>query len=348
MYEQLENHEKNDSFKWWLTLIAFILVGVVLLGLITGFITPRQKVEEEKSPTSKQNQMVEASNGFATELISSEYVKIRVATPMSMSVNSTYAEQILTATVLPTTAANKAVDWSVMWGEGQSGNVTDYVTVTPLSNGSTTASVKCYQAFTGNVIVMVTTRESGCSAECIVSFVGVPSQMELVGALNEQSDGYYYVGVGGTYTYNVELSNIFGTVGTDYKDINVTFSGYGSVVLGTYEYYSQEDVSKWYDDTLTTVTLESLKDNFMSVSVNNGILSITTLKSIESYYETMTRSDGGRTRSYTNKFKEYASDDVYFYIRLEQPDSGLSKTMKIKFDGSITTDVQISETELYF
>ncbi|MBQ9117875.1 MAG: hypothetical protein IJY11_01575 [Clostridia bacterium] len=123
------------------------------------------------------------------------------------------SQALFTATVLPATATNKKVDWSVAWADGQSGTVTDYVTVTPSSDGSTTASVKCYKAFTGNVVVTVTTRESGYTAECIVTFVGVPTDLTATGTFAESGDGYYYFGVGDTYTYNVDLNNIFGTVG---------------------------------------------------------------------------------------------------------------------------------------
>lgn len=348
MENELRNHKKSDSFKWWLTLITFILMGVTLLGLVTGFIVPKQLTNNEDKPTTERTETANVSNGFATEFISTQNVRLMAATPMALAANSAYVEQTLTATVLPATATNKKVDWSVAWADGQSGTVTDYVTVTPSSDGSTTASVKCYQAFTGNVVVTVTTRESGYTAECIVTFVGVPTDLTATGTFAEASDGYYYFGVGDTYTYNVDLNNIFGSVGVDYQDINMSFGAYGSVVLGTYEYYSQSGTSTWYDTSLNTVTLESLKDKFMSVSYADGVLSITTVKTIESYYESMSRIDGGRTRSYTNKFKEYATDDAYFYIKLTQPDSGLEKLMKIKFDETVVAGVEASSTQLYF
>ena len=144
------------------------------------------------------------------------------------------------------------------------------------------------------------------------------------------------------------MNNLFGTVGVDYQDLNVTLGGYGSIVLGNYDYYSQSGTSKWYDSTLHTVTLESLKDKFLSVEYNNGVLNITTVKTIESYYEKMSRIDGGRTRNYENKFKEYATEDAYFYIRIDQPDSGLSELMKIKFDATVVTGVSTNQTQLLF
>ena len=357
MDNELRNHKKSDTTKWWLTLIAFMLMGATLLGLVTGFIVPKEPANEDIPKTEQSTEIpneplepiepIEPTNGIGTEVVNSPYVRL-MATPMTVAANATYAEQTLTATVLPATATNKAVDWSVAWADGQTGNISDYVTVTPASNGSTTASVKCYQPFTGNAVVTVTTRESGYTAECIITFVGLPTEINVSGPFSESADGYYYVGVGDTYSYSVDLNNLFGTVGADYQDVTVTLGGYGSVVLGNYDYYSQSGTSTWYDSTIHNVTLESLKDKFLSVDYSNGVLNITTVKTIESYYESMKRIDGGRTRSYTNKFKEYATDDAYFYIRIDQPDTGISKLMKIKFDATVVTGVETSKTQILF
>ena len=353
MDNELRNHKKSDTAKWWLTLIAFVLMGATILGLICGYIVPKEPVNndvpttEQTTETPEPIEPIEPIEGYESEVVNSPYVRL-LASPMTRAATGNYVEQTLTATVLPATAVNKAVDWSVAWADGQAGNVTDYVTVTPSSNGSTTASVKCFQPFTGNVVVTVTTRESGYSAECVVTFVGIPSEINVSGPFAEQSDGYYYVGVGDTYTYSVDVNNLFGTVGVDYQDLTVTLGGYGSVILGEYDYYSQSKTSKWYEDTLHTVTLESLKDKFMSVDYSNGVLNITTVKTIESYYEKMNRIDGGRTRNYENKFKEYATDDAYFYIRITQPDSNLTKVMKIKFDATVVTGVTTNQSQLLF
>ena len=354
MDNELRNHKKSDTAKWWLTLIAFILMGATILGLIGGYIVPKEPVNNDVPQTEQSTEIpnepiepIEPIEGYETEVVNSPYVRL-LASPMTRAATGNYVEQTLTATVLPATAVNKAVDWSVAWADGQAGNVTDYVTVTPSSDGSTSASVKCFQPFTGNVVVTVTTRESGYSAECVVTFVGIPSEINLSGPFAEQADGYYYVGVGDTYTYSVDLNNLFGTVGVDYQDLNVTLGGYGSIVLGNYDYYSQSGTSTWYDSTIHNVTLESMKDKFLSVDYSDGVLNITTVKTIESYYESMKRIDGGRTRSYTNKFKEYATDDAYFYINIVQPDSGLNKLMKIKFDATVVTGVTTNQSQLLF
>ncbi len=82
----------------------------------------------------------------------------------------------LTATITPDNASDKTVDWSVAfvnpaseWATGKT--VTDYVTVTPTSDGALTANVECLQAFGEQVIVTVTSRENDdISANCTVDY----------------------------------------------------------------------------------------------------------------------------------------------------------------------------------
>lgn len=245
MENELRNHKKSDATKWWLTLIAFLLMGAMMVGMLTGLITPMQK-EDKDSTTAQQTEMPEVYEGFTTRFVNTQNVMLRAETPVTYAANGAYVEKTLTATVLPATATNKKVDWTVAWGSGQTGTVTDYVTVTPTSDGSTTASVKCYQAFTGNIVVTVTTRESGYTAECIVTFQGVPSDIAVSGDIGQSGDGVYYLGVGGTYTYDVDLTNIFGAVGDGYFDaLTVTLGAVGSVVLGDCEYHVSSDAWEW-------------------------------------------------------------------------------------------------------
>ena len=80
------------------------------------------------------------------------------------------------ASITPDDAANKAVDWSVAfvnasssWANGKT--VTDYVTVTPDSDGSLIASITCKQAFGEQIKLIVTSRENpNATASCTLDY----------------------------------------------------------------------------------------------------------------------------------------------------------------------------------
>lgn len=328
-------------------IIALVLALATMLTLCFTLVACTDDNTPDTSGETVQTEQANtlAATDFKTELISTSGIKLLSATPLAASSTSSYVTQTLTATVLPATASNKTVDWSVAWADSSNtATVTDYVTVTPTSNGSTTATVTCKKAFTGNIIVTVTTRESGYTAECIVSFVGKPTDITVTSSLTAQSDGYH-VGIGNAYTFNIGLTNPFNSVGADYQNITVELGGVGSVVLASKEYYVSSGSTTWYEGT--TVTLDSLKDKFITVNYANGVITVNTLKTIESYYESMERIDSGRTRYYTNAFKEYASD-CYFTVKITETNSGLSETIKIRFDESVVTSVSTSVSEMTF
>lgn len=83
---------------------------------------------------------------------------------------------LLTASITPAEAADKRVDWKVEWvdanGAFASGkSVTDYVTITPTSDGALTANAECKQAFGDRILITVTSRiVSSVKATCYVDY----------------------------------------------------------------------------------------------------------------------------------------------------------------------------------
>lgn len=327
-------------------LLASVLALATLFTCsVTAVACSQKDNQSEQSVEQTANNNMEGE--FSTKFVNTKYVKLMAATPMVASTTTSTASQTLVATVYPSTASNKAVDWSVAWADSsKTEDVKEYVTVAPQSNGSTIATVTCYQAFEGNIIVTVRTRESGYTADCIVTFVGVPTEMLIMTNLTEQSDGYH-VGIGNTYTFNVGLDNPFNSVGEDYQNITATLNGVGSVILSYKEYYISSGTENWYDTSDTEVTLDSLKDNFITVNYANGVLTVNTLKSIESYYESVDTMDGGRTKAYDNIFRSYVTD-CYFTVKLTESKSGLSKTIKIRFDETVVAGVEMADSEVLF
>ncbi len=71
----------------------------------------------------------------------------------------------ITATVTPSNATDKSLDWSVAWANASSSwatgkTVTDYFTVTPSSDGATTANWQCLKGFSEPIVVTATSRSN--------------------------------------------------------------------------------------------------------------------------------------------------------------------------------------------
>lgn len=323
------------------SIIGIVLVlATVLCCTLVGCSAKDNTAQIDTTPTG------ELQNDFAVETIDTQFVKLALSSVAYAASENGSVSKTITATVLPATASNKAVDWSVEWGATNSTNVTDYVTVTPDSDGSTNATATCHQAFSGNIIVTVTTRESGYSASCVVSFVGIPTDMSISGNVAPSGDAYS-LGVGQTYTFNVAMTNPFNSVGAAYNNVSCTLGAVGSINVGYMEHYNASGTDVWYETSNKVLTLDSIKDSFISTSYVNGQLTIVTVKSIESYYATKTRMDGGRTWGYSDKFRSYV-DDCYFTITLTEATSRMSKTINIRFDNSIVTGVNASVSEMLF
>ena len=321
----------SERIRW---IVAFGLIAVLLIGMIVSFSLIFSLKKEESRP----------QNDFVAETVNSEHIKLTMSTSATVAADNSVSKTII-ATVLPATAANKLVDWSVEWGDEEAeGDVPQYVTVTPASDGSTNATVTCKQAFTGTILVIATTRESGYQASCILTFIGIPTEIIISGGVSPVS-GAYKLGIGQEYVFDVELTNPFGSVGEQFNDFECGVTGVGSVVLGYLE--RTEGVENWYDEENETVTMDSLKDNFILASYADGKLTVTTKKSIESYYSKIQRGDRGRTVFYWDKFRSYV-DDCYFKVYIREKTSGLRKDLEIRFDDTIVTGVNVDQAEMQF
>ena len=263
----------------------------------------------------------------------------------SVNVNQTVSKKIQ-AIIEPSTAKNASVDWSVEWGEKQNGAVTDYLTVTPDSDGSLSATVTCKQPFTGEIVVVCVTRQGGYVATCTVTYAGQPTEITLAGSTQE-TDGAYRFGIGNTYEYAVEMSNPFGSVGEKFNNVTVSVTGVGQVILGYMEHFQAQNKDKWYDTSDETVEYDSLKDALISASYADGKLTIKTLSAAEDFYRGTGRMDGGRTIFYEGKFRSYVSE-CYFNVTLTERNSGCSKTIKVVYDPGVVTGVNMSQNEMEF
>lgn len=197
MYDEFDDnelyaHTRSDKVKW---VISFLLIFVLLAGLIGAWV---MLLKPERSAPEQERGGAVITEGESSG-ISLTSVKIL---PEDYALNniSPLAETAyrLTAKITPDNATNKEADWKVEWfaggahgGDTNEGGgvlksessaeielsewaqktVTDYVTVTPVSDGALTANVECIKDFGLKVKVTVTSRDNpDAKANCTVDY----------------------------------------------------------------------------------------------------------------------------------------------------------------------------------
>lgn len=188
MYDKIEDyeltaHKRSDKVKW---IVSFLLIFVLLAGLIGAWVL-LLKPEESAPAQDEGGAIITEGESSGIQLMS---VKIPAAQYKEYGISplADTAYQ-LTATITPDNATDKTVDWTVAWavppqhsggtmGDEDPGSVwamgktvTDYVTVTPTSDGALTANVECIKDFGAQVKVTVTSRDNtDVKANCLVDY----------------------------------------------------------------------------------------------------------------------------------------------------------------------------------
>lgn len=381
----LFEHKKSDAVKWVLTLVAFLIVGVMLAGILCGWFEKKEELPEEETQHATVvdgdgNPMTEDTIYPMPQAMSfSGVARAPDATAGGSAEDTSQSVDVrIEAYVYPESAANKEVDFSVAWGNAPthgSEAVTDYLTVTPDSDGSRIATVSCKKAFGDDTIVItVTTRDGGFTATCIVSFVGVASGIEITSSTatktssSERSE-YYELGTGKTYTFNIALSNVFDDV---LSDLSVTeIGGYGTLYFGNgsfndggyinYTEMWQKDIGEFADQFITSATLSG---NTLTVKTGSKVM--------ENYYSRVAPDEYFIADIYYDRYIVEVSDDTmgykgpgdtfnnekaeynvemlpscYFYVTVKDSISGLSETVRLWLVSSVN-GVSFSDNTLRF
>lgn len=322
------------------TKISTMLTSILLLVAMCFSIV---SCTDNKQPVDKEEKSVE-TDVLETEFLNSATISLKASSPMVMATETGTISQKLTATITPATATNQKVDWNVAWAdEGKTSEVSDFIVVTPDSDGSTSATVTCKAAFEGNIVITVTTRQNSYKAVCVVTFVGVPANITVSTNLSPTNDAYPVV-VGNAYQFGIGLSNPFGNVGSEYQDLQISVSGKGQIKVASKEIYKSGG-EKWYEDRV--IDFASIASNFLNVSFENNIVNIYVVKSIESYYAYYDVIDSGRTQYYQDCFREYVSD-CSFEIVLTEPKSGITNSFYVVIDPNSVTNVSLDANEMLF
>ena len=387
---ELYEHKRSDTVKWVLTLFAFILVGVMLAGVILGWFDKKEEPPAEEEHTEQAAVMDGEGNAMDEDTIYPMPEKMSFSAaafaqplaqfgePSGTTVTSPQSVDVrIEAYVYPESAANKAVDFSVAWGNAPthgSEQVSNYLTVTPDSDGSTTATVSCKKAFGDDtIIITVTTREGGYTATCTVSFTGIASGIEITSSTatkksTSERGEYYELGTSKTYTFNIGLTNAFNDAA---GNLSVTeIGGEGNMYFGNGSYNDggyinftdmvQKSIGEFADDFITSATISG---NTLTVKTGSKIL--------ENYYSSYGPDEYFITDIYYDRYVVEMNDDwsikdssdtfrnqnaksnaqnigsCYFYVTVKDSISGLTETVRLWLVSSVS-GVSLSQTELEF
>lgn len=173
---ELYEHKRSDTVKWVLTLIAFIVVGIMLAGILCGWFE-KDEAKEEQAGVPAYSFIVGNSEGNRMSLTS---VRNSAVTGESVTI---------TATVEPDNEAeNTGVDWTAtwknagsVWASGKS--VSDYVTLTPGGEdyaASKSVTLENLQPFGEQIVVKATARDDPeITATCTADYAQKPVNFSL-------------------------------------------------------------------------------------------------------------------------------------------------------------------------
>lgn len=196
---------RKSGIRAFCIILAFLILGTACTAAITKGFTDWNpygwfdKIKEPEKPDTPDTPDEPDAPGEKTEAVTDGEGNAMVSGKVynlspRMLFASTTAENAETAagitvqaTIEPADADNKAVDWAVSfvnpaseWASGKT--VTDYVTVTPESDGSLTATVKCLKAFGEQIKITVTSRDnSDATASCTADYYKRLAGIELEG-----------------------------------------------------------------------------------------------------------------------------------------------------------------------
>ena len=345
-------------------IIAVLLVIAILASMAAVISACTSTTEDENK----------ALYEFDVETVSSENLSVSVSPVMLASDGDSATSKTLTATVSPSNATNKLVDWSIAWSNpSKTETVTDYVTVTPTYDGSTIATVTCLKAFgSDQITITVTTREGGYKATCVVSFRGVASSIYLTSAAtptsNSERGEYYLLPSNSTNTFTVNLSNVWESVGS--YNLTAEIQAQGSLYFddtfsdsfggSTHENMKLHNISKYIDalgitasvsGNVVTVKTDKVLNQFFYASKaedldNAGYWYYGNLVWYEEWME-------GLGSYYSEEYKEGGAynashiDSCYFILKVTDTVSGLSASVKFWVTTGVSS-VSLSTNSIVF
>ena len=303
---------------------------------------------------------------LSIETKNSPFMSLSAKTVTRATTNGNVLEHILTATVLPESAENKEVDWTVNWEDtSRTEIVSSYVMLTTNENGGNVATVTCVKPFTGNVIIEVTTREGGFKAQCVCKYVGIPSTMEVdmsnASIVPDLDLALDMVEIGQVTTYHeINLSNIFGEPGEDFTpEYNIVLEPQGGIYTANTTLDADgnqiaSDRSELFLQTMDFMHTAGYCSayfagtgvvNYVYVGIRDGQLYIAGQNYPTAYNTEKENTDGTVAKAV---FDGYIDDmEPYVIVTLTEKVTGLTYTFNVRTVGTVN-DVNLDYSEIIF
>lgn len=342
--------KKNTALQIIALALAFILIAGVIVGVIfwqngnisfTPFKQEQTATPDEETPVPP----IEAT------ISDNEHIRLAMSAAVTAA-DSSYVEQILTATVNPSTAEEKGVDWSIAWADGSdSSDLSTYLTITPQFDGSNVCYVRAYAAFDKDIIITATTRDGGYTATCTVQFVGNPSDMviDFEGLSSVQDSGWgvpvYEIKTTSDYDFSISFDNFFHQVNPDFvPNFEVSIACFGKVNI---DVHTEEDYQQLIalDEKLGSMT-KSIQEASIAVFMSGSSVVIDPLATVESFRLTK-RVDRYTSYSWTFSSYEDAAKKSYFQITVKETNTGLTETFNVRIVSGVES-VSLDNTVITF
>lgn len=286
----------KNKIKTIVMVVAILLCLALAGGWIAQTIVMNQKQEIPETETASNFIVTPESNKFmsltATPLTAEQYDDYDIM-PVAQSAYT------ITATITPSNADDKTVDWSVAWKDSNSSwakgkTVTSYVTISPTSDGALTASVSCLAAFGEQVIVTVTPRaNTTISATCTLDYrqaiIGVTSLLSCYVYGGSDNYAIQTAATGGNKSINLAASS--SEAGFYSKSYTLTKSSTYTLPISSVDITYKLTLTNNFRTALTSQGLSPAStsgatfDTVSSTSTSNSVnMGITSAKGYADYY----------------------------------------------------------------
>ena len=209
------------------------------------------------------------------------------------------------------------------------------------------------------------------TATCTVTFVGKASGMSithssLTAKSNSGRGSYFELGTGKSYDFNINLTNVFNSVGS--KNLTVKLGGSGSLYFG--KYYSDDGGMGRFTE-MAKKEMSAMVNTFItSATISGTTLTIQTSKTYIENYNSSTSSDDYTTYYYDRyvfyddtqctlgklisddydgnaSYNKSNIDNCYFTVTVTDSVSGLEQTIKLWVVSSVSS-LSFSQKTLTF